>query len=85
MSDYWNIGQDDPHDHYPWKWTEYVNDPHMGGISTPNGRRPDGKFHTYWTITGEVWEPHGRLICALVNRWAHEQFGTPLPDEDRPA
>lgn len=22
----WNLGQDDPHDHYPWQWTPYLDD-----------------------------------------------------------
>lgn len=80
----WNVGQDDPHDHFPWTWTPDVDqkagDPVLGHITTPNGRRPDGSMHTFWGITYGVWEPQGRLICALVNRWAHETFGTALPD-----
>lgn len=76
----YNVGQDDPHDHYPWKWEPNMDDPKLGAISTPNGRRPDGAMHTFWGIAHNIWEPNGRLICALVNRWAHEQFGTPLGD-----
>ena len=81
----WNIGQDDPHDHYPWKWASYLEadgGPELGSISTPNGRRPDGTMHTYWSIAHNVWEPTGRLVCRVVNLWAHEQFGTPIPPED---
>lgn len=84
----WNVGQDDPHDHFPWTWTPDVDqkagDPVLGHITTPNGRRPDGSMHTFWGITYGVWEPQGRLICALVNRWAHETFGTPLPPVPSP-
>lgn len=83
----WNVGQDDPHDHYPWHWTPYTDEfggPDTGFISTPNGTRSDGDEipHTYWSVAGELWEPHGRLICALVNAWAHERFGTPMHPDD---
>lgn len=79
----WNVGQDDPFDHYPWKWESYLDadgGPTVGTISTPNGTRPDGTTHTSWSIAHQVWEPHAHLICDLVNKWAHDEFGTPLPD-----
>ena len=83
----WNVGQDDPHDHYPWTWTPLLpadGGPAVGGISTPNGRRPDGSMHTYWSVASDVWEPIGHLICHVVNQWAHEQFGTPVPPAPKP-
>lgn len=86
MSDvHWNVGQDDPHDHFPWTWTpnlDIFDGPELGAIHTPNGLRPDGTMHTYWGIAHNIWEPTGRLICSLVNRWAHEQFGTHIPLDD---
>jgi hypothetical protein len=55
-------------DVFPWHFTTYViGDTDYGGISTPNGVRPDGTMHTYWTVTGETWEPFGRLIVEVVN------------------
>ena len=78
----WNVGEDDPHDHYPWTWTPLLpqdGGPVIGGIGTPNGRRPDGSMHTFWSVASDVWEPIGHLICHVVNQWAHEQFGTPVP------
>lgn len=73
----------DPHDHFPWTFTRYA-EPFQdrdgvvfGGISTPNGERPDGRMHTYWHVAGEIWEPIGLLICAAVNEAAHRRFGTP--------
>jgi hypothetical protein len=80
-------GGGDPHDHYPWKFTPYSDDFQrtpgvvIGSISTPNGKRPYGSMHTYWSVAGEVWEPTGWLICALVNRAAHDRFGTSLGGE----
>ena len=83
----WNVGEDDPHDHYPWTWTPLLpqdGGPVIGGISTPNGRRPDGSMHTFWSVASDVWEPIGHLICHVVNQWAHEQFGTPVPPAPLP-
>ena len=83
----WNVGEDDPHDHYPWTWTPLLpqdGGPVIGGISTPNGRRPDGSMHTFWSVASDVWEPIGHLICHVVNQWAHEQFGTPVPPAPKP-
>jgi hypothetical protein len=57
-------------DVFPWHFTPYVTDDEKhdyGGISTPNGRRADGTMHTYWTVTGDTWEPFGRLIVEVVN------------------
>lgn len=57
-------------DVFPWHFTSYIREdggPDLGGISTPNGPRPDGTMHTYWTVTGETWEPWGRLIVEVVN------------------
>lgn len=85
MTIVWNVGQDDPHDHYPWTWTPNLDQfggPEVGSIHTPNGPRPDGSMHAYWCIGHDIWEPSGRLICLLVNRWAHEQFGTPIPPDE---
>lgn len=84
----WNVGQDDPHDHYPWRWEAYLDvhgGPEFGTIYTPTGRRPDGTMHTYRGIVHDVWEPQARLICFVVNEWAHARFGTPIPDEDEAA
>jgi hypothetical protein len=78
----WNIGQDDPADHYPWTWSSYADDDgdtQVGSISTPNGKRDNGAMHTYWTVAPNVWEPTGRLICHVVNMWAHKKFGTSVP------
>lgn len=83
----WNLGQDDPHDHYPWTWTPYLDEdggPNIGSISTPNGPRESGLMHTYWGVSYQVWEPQGQLICRLVNEWAHKEFGTPLPGPVHP-
>lgn len=85
----WNLGQDDPFDHYPWTWTAWPDDdggpdPTVGSISTPNGRRPDGTMHTAWLVAGEIWEPIGHLICHLVNEWAQDRFGTPVPPPEVP-
>lgn len=81
----WNVGQDDPEDRYPWRWTPYAEQPvdgvTLGWISTPNGRRPNGEMHTANTIASNIWEPDGHLICAVVNEWAHQQFGTPAPGD----
>jgi hypothetical protein len=64
---------DDIDDLFPWTWQPWVTSEgdrrEVGAISSPNGRRPDGTMHTYWSITGEVWEPHGHLICEAVNAW----------------
>lgn len=63
---------DDTSDLFPWTYTSYVagaGDPGHGSICSPNGRRPDGTMHTYWLIAGDVWEPHGDLICEAVNAW----------------
>lgn len=81
----WNVGQDDPHNHYPWTWTPNLPEhggPVLGSIHTPNGPRPDGGMHAYWGIAHNIWEPSGRLICKLVNRWANDHFGTPIPLAD---
>jgi len=83
----WNVGEEDPHDHYPWTWMPLLpqdGGPVIGGISTPNGRRPDGSMHTFWGVASNVWEPIGHLICHVVNQWAHEQFGTPVPPAPKP-
>ena len=83
----WNVGEEDPHDHYPWTWMPLLpqdGGPVIGGISTPNGRRPDGSMHTFWGVASNVWEPIGHLICHVVNQWAHEQFGTPVPPAPLP-
>lgn len=85
-SNEWNLGQDDPGDHYPWRWHPQVDDgdggPTLGTISTPNGRRSDGTMHTAWSVVHNVWEPQGHLICRLVNEWAHQMYGTPLVGGD---
>ena len=64
---------DDHNDLFPWQWQPWVdgegNRRDTGSISSPNGRKPDGTMHIYWSITGEVWEPHGDLICEAVNAW----------------
>lgn len=64
---------DDLDDLFPWSYGHWVNSDgsarDVGSITSPNGRRPDGTMHTYWSITGEVWEPHGHLICEAVNAW----------------
>jgi hypothetical protein len=68
------LSGEDHDDFFPWKWQAYVGDDNrrleVGGISTPNGRRPDGTMHTYWSIAGEIWQPVGLLICEAVNRAA---------------
>lgn len=64
---------DDIDDLFPWTWGPWVTSEgdhrEVGSIASPNGLRPDGSMHTYWTITGEVWKPHGALICEAVNAW----------------
>lgn len=64
---------DDLDDLFPWTWHPWVdsegNRLDNGGITSPNGPRPDGTTHTYWSIAGDVWQPHGDLICEAVNAW----------------
>lgn len=73
MSHPTDLLQEDVDDLFPWSWHPWINgkgDPRpLGGISSPNGRRTDGSMHTYWLIAGDIWEPHGRLICDAVNAW----------------
>lgn len=85
LLDYWADG--DPFDRFPWSFTRYT-EPFQdrdgivfGGISTPNGERPDGRVHTYWHVAGDIWEPTGLLICAAVNEAAHRRFGTPTTSD----
>jgi hypothetical protein len=58
-------------DVFPWRFSPWVtsegDEREVGSIATPNGRRSDGRMHTYWSVTGEVWEPDAALICEAVN------------------
>jgi len=56
---------DDPFDHFPWTWQAYsqeqqTDDIPLGSINTPNGQRPDGTMHTYWSVAGDIWETDRR-------------------------
>lgn len=72
----------DPFDHFPWHWQAYLDGEgrpiDIGGISTPNGTRPNGGQHTYWSIAGDIWIATAVLICSTVNAEAHRRYGTPL-------
>ena len=80
--DWWAGG--DPFDHFPWTFTPYAHQSRkdgivIGGISTPNGRRPDESMHTYRHIAGEMWVVTAGIICDAVNLAAAARYGTPIP------
>lgn len=58
----------DPADLFPWKWQAWVgadgDGGRIGSITSPNGLRPDGGQHTYWSIAGSVFVNHGPLLAA---------------------
>lgn len=79
------VGVADPFDKFPWtvsRWAECYQ-PDQGAprasISTPNGRRPDGTMHTYWSVCHDLWEPIAVIVAKAVNAEAHARYGTPNP------
>lgn len=63
-------------DYFPWSYTRLGTDDTgpWGALCTPNGRRDDGRPHTYWMAVEHVWEPHGELICEAVNAYVRDDW-----------